>query len=209
MGDFINRTGQRFGKLVVLKENGRNVHKKVMWECICDCGNTVTTVSGALANGSTKSCGCSKGYIKHRSSYKGSYHTWRAMRRRCNNPNDKDYPRYGAKGITVCPGWEDYLVFEADMGEPVGNQTLDRIDPYGNYEKENCRWASIVTQNRNKRVGSRNKTGYTGVIYKGGKWYGDITCKGKKYYSKSCISLEEAVVARKNLEKIHWKILNE
>ena len=65
MGNFIDRTNQRFGKLVVLKEAGRNAHKKVMWECICDCGGTVTASAGALITGNTKSCGCCKGYIKH------------------------------------------------------------------------------------------------------------------------------------------------
>jgi len=209
MGNFIDRTNQRFGKLVVLKEAGRNAHKKVMWECICDCGGTVTASAGSLITGNTRSCGCCKGYIKHKSSHKGSYHTWRAMRRRCNNPNDKDYPRYGAKGITICPKWSEYLTFANDMGEPVGNQTLDRIDPYGNYEKENCRWAGVVTQARNKRLISNHKTGCPGVRYRDGKWISDITCKGKRYYSKVCTSIEEAIVARKNLEIVHWGTLNE
>ena len=200
----IDRTGHRFGKLVVVKEAGRNNFKKVLWECICDCGNTSLVVSGNLASGGTKSCGCEEGYVKHRGSNKSSYNTWRAMRRRCNNPKDKDYHKYGAVGITVCPEWEDYLTFVKDMGEPKGKETLDRIDPNGSYSPLNCRWADCTIQARNIRLPKRSTTGYIGVQFKSKKWYAHITINRKKYYSGAKETLIEAVAARKELEKIHW-----
>lgn len=73
------------------------------------------------------------------------------MRVRCNNPNNESFKYYGGRGITVCERWNDFWVFAADMGtRPKGN-SLDRIDPNGNYEPGNCRWATVAEQNRNKR----------------------------------------------------------
>jgi len=204
---FIDRTGQVFGRLRVVNVAGRNNLKKVLWRCVCTCGNYVTLPSGALVTGNTESCGCylKEKITKHGGSGKGSYNSWRAMMRRCNNPNDKDFKRYGATGIQVCERWHDYLSFASDMGEPVANQTLDRIDPYGDYTPENCRWASLPIQARNLRVRASSKTGVTGVSQvKNGKWMAKIT-KGKKaYYSKVFDTLEAAAAARKELEHLHW-----
>lgn len=73
------------------------------------------------------------------------------MRQRCNNPKASGYRYYGARGVKVCPEWDSYEAFVAAMGErPIG-LTLDRIDPFGNYEASNCRWATWETQNQNKR----------------------------------------------------------
>ena len=55
----VDLTGQRFGKLVVVREVGRK-NGKVVWECLCDCGNTVIVVTGNLTSGGTTSCGCSR-----------------------------------------------------------------------------------------------------------------------------------------------------
>jgi hypothetical protein len=198
----VNHTGKRFGKLLVISQDGRNNLKKVLWKCKCDCGNEVTVVSGSLVTGNSTSCGC--GIIKHGGTGKGSYNTWRAMIRRCTNPEDKDYPRYGGKGVTVCAQWLDYAYFAKDMGEPVGDETLDRINVYGNYEPSNCRWAGVKTQNRNTRLRANSKTGFTGVMFKRGKFSAKITVGKKAYHSKVCNSLEEAVAARKELERMHW-----
>ena len=209
MPKFINRKGQRFGRLLVLEEAGRNALKKVVWRCLCDCGTTVVRTAGDLVTGNSVSCGC---YLKekitrHGGWKKASYNTWRAMMRRCNNPNDKDYKRYGAVGVRVCPQWVDYTQFEKDMGEPCGAETLDRIDPYGDYTPENCRWAALPVQARNTRMHSKNKTGHTGVteVY-AGRWMAKIT-KGKKaFYSRVFSTREDAVAARKELERIHWGV---
>ena len=105
----VDRTGQRFGRLVVLEQAGRTVSKKVLWKCKCDCGNETQTDSGSLVTGNTESCGCilKEAITKHGGWKKSSYNTWRAMIRRCNNPKDKDYPKYGGKGVSVCPEWLD------------------------------------------------------------------------------------------------------
>jgi 2'-5' RNA ligase len=117
---------------------------------------------------------------------------------------DKDYPRYGGRGVSVCPEWLIYENFVDDMGEPNGDETLDRIDVYGNYTKENCRWAGVKTQNRNVRVRSSSKTGYVGVSIVGKKFMAKVTVGKKAYYSKLFPTVEEAAAARKELERLHW-----
>lgn len=80
-----------------------------------------------------------------------TYNSWRAMKSRCNNKNDKDYPDYGGRGITICKEWSLFINFLLDMGErPIG-KTLDRIDVNSLYSKDNCRWLSVAEQNKNKR----------------------------------------------------------
>lgn len=204
MPRLVDRTGQRFGKLVVLERNGTNALKKVLWRCRCDCGNELDVVAGSLVTGNTTSCGCVIPNFKHGGWNKASYNTWRAMMRRCYKDQDKDYPRYGGKGVTVCQEWHEYTRFAADMGEPEGAQTLDRIDPTGNYTFENCRWATPTIQARNVRVRAMSKSGYVGVHLREGKWYAEITCQKKKYYSRACNTVEEAAAARKELERKHW-----
>lgn len=208
MPKFIDRTGQRFGRLLVLARAGTNSSRKVVWRCQCDCGSIAERTAGDLVTGNSVSCGC---YLKERITKHGgwkraSYNTWRAMLRRCNNPNDKDYPRYGAVGVTVCAAWHDYATFAADMGEPVGAETLDRIDPYGNYEPKNCRWASLPSQARNTRLRADSRSGYTGVHQRGKRWLAEITVARKKYYAPLKATLEEAVAARKELERLHWGV---
>lgn len=205
----VDRTGQRFGKLVVLQQAGRNNLKKVLWKCKCDCGNETIVVSGSLVTGNTTSCGChlKEAITKHGGTGKGSYNTWRAMMRRCYKPNDKDYPRYGAKGVRVIREWHEYENFVFDMGEPEGDETLDRINTYGMYEPSNCRWAGVQTQNRNVRIRQNSKTGVIGVSKTGsGRYMAKITVDKKASYSKVFATIEEAAAARKELERLHWGI---
>ena len=204
MPRFMDRTGQRFGKLIVLKRNGNNALKKVLWRCRCDCGNELDVVAGSLVTGNTTSCGCIIPNFKHGGWNKSSYNTWRSMMRRCYKDQDKDFPRYGGMGVTVCERWHDYANFAIDMGEPNGDETLDRINTYGNYEPGNCRWAGVKTQNRNIRVRANSETGYIGVSIRGTKFLAKITVGKKSFYSKLCLTVEEAAVARKELERLHW-----
>ena len=81
-----------------------------------------------------------------------SYGCWREMRRRCNDPNRRDWPLYGGRGITVCERWSDFRAFAADMGErPSLKHSLDRIDSNGHYTPSNCRWATPSEQRLNQR----------------------------------------------------------
>ena len=201
-----DKTGLVFGKLIVLNYVGMNTSHKSLWECKCECGNITTVVSGDLASGNTSSCGCylKERITKHGGTGKSSYNSWKSMVARCTHKQNKDYWKYGAAGIKVCSEWLDYLTFEKDMGEPIDTETLDRIDSYGNYTKENCRWASPTIQARNIRTPKTNTTGHIGVSNVYGKYMAKITVKKKAYYSKVFNTVEEAVQARKDLELKYW-----
>lgn len=73
------------------------------------------------------------------------------MRARCSSPSDKNYKYYGARGVTVCERWSSFAVFVADVGPRPAGMSLDRIDPNGNYEPGNVRWATPLEQTRNRR----------------------------------------------------------
>lgn len=84
--------------------------------------------------------------------FKSEYQSWMNMRERCNNPNNKKYPIYGARGITVCERWNEFKNFMLDMGrKPDPKFTIEREDVNGNYEPGNCKWISRKDQGRNKR----------------------------------------------------------
>lgn len=159
MGKFRDLTGMRFGKLLVLKENGRK-NSRVMWLCKCDCGTVKSIPSGNLTNGNSKSCGCGQRHygtdnnsFKHGGAKTNLYNVWKTMRQRCMNPNCHDYNWYGGKGVDICPEWNDYNNFRewAISSGYKNGLTLDRIDGLKNYEPDNCRWITIQEQQQNKR----------------------------------------------------------
>lgn len=202
-----DRIGCVYGRLTVVAQAGNNAHKQRLWECQCECGNSTIVTGGALTTGNTASCGCylKERITKHGGCKKGSYNTWRAMMRRCYNPKDKDFNKYGAVGVEVQKSWHEYAAFAADIGEPKGKDTLHRIDPYGDYTKENCEWASPTRQAREIRLPKRNKTGHVGVkLTPSNKYIAVISVKGKKYTCKVRSSIEEAIADRRALETAHW-----
>lgn len=94
------------------------------------------------------------GHARRGQPWSRTYHTWASMVWRCK-PGLKPHParvRYADAGVRVCARWLTFANFLADMGERPEGLTLDRIDPYGNYEPGNCRWADNITQRHNRRA---------------------------------------------------------
>ena len=159
-----DRTGERYGRLVLLSCVGTDENKEARWECVCDCGNTVIVRIQSLRCGNTKSCGCFHREVvsnicrktvpglKHGMSYRPEYRAWQSMKDRCLNSNHPKYKDWGGRGIKVCERWlHSFENFYQDMGDRPQDTTLDRINNDGNYEPTNCRWASWIVQENNKR----------------------------------------------------------
>lgn len=161
MGKFVDRTGFVYGRLTVLAPTKRrNSSGSVYWLCECQCGTKVEVSASCLQTKQTISCGCffmevasAKGRAKlvHGMTKSRVYRIWSNMRQRCINPNNKKYASYGGRGIKVCERWGVFENFLADMGEPKEAESLDRIDPNGDYEPSNCRWATQLVQQNNRR----------------------------------------------------------
>ena len=99
MGVFIDITGERFGKLVVISFAGRNKHYAALWNIKCDCGNIKIVHGPHLKRGAVKSCGCLRPVVRHNMSNHPLYATWHSMKKRCYKIQDKDYESYGKRGI--------------------------------------------------------------------------------------------------------------
>jgi len=157
MAGFIDLTGQRFERLVVVSRATNNDEGSARWNCLCDCGGTTIALCRDLRSGNTHSCGCfCKDRIRevnstHGMSETSTYSIWKTLRQRCANPNDPAYKNYGGRGITVCDRWNRFENFYEDMGERPSSMSIDRRDNNGNYCPENCSWETRKNQNRNAR----------------------------------------------------------
>jgi hypothetical protein len=132
--------------------------------------------------------------------------TWFNMKDRCLNVNHERYLSYGGRGISVCDEWLIFDNFIKDMGLCPDGMTLDRIDNNKGYYKENCRWADITTQQRNRGLFKNNKSGVTGVhlFKRSNKWKATIYVNGKMIYLGLFSDLKDAVKARKEAEVKYW-----
>jgi hypothetical protein len=153
--------GKKFGRLTVLERKENNIHNQTRWLCQCDCGNRLVVSGYCLTTNNTKSCGClqkdiaSNTNTKHGHCKGGSlsktYVIWAGIKDRCYCSGCKSYEHYGGRGIKMCDRWFDFNNFIEDMGEAPVGMSIDRINVNGNYEPNNCKWATSEEQHNNIR----------------------------------------------------------
>lgn len=172
-----NLQGKKFGKLTVVSFS--HIHgSHAYWNCVCDCGKPRVVCGSAMMTGKTKSCGCiGREVSRKRMSTKNGYSKTRVyrifigMKLRCYKKTDKDYPRYGGRGITICDEWlkdsRSFVDWALQHGY-ADDLSIDRIDVNGNYSPENCRWVSAKKQANNRR--SNLLITYAGKTLSASEW---------------------------------------
>lgn len=147
--------GKVFGRLTVLDKY--EVRKNIRyWLCRCECSNEKFIATASLVKGRTTACGCRQfigGNIRHGMTGTRIHNIWKGIKTRCNNPNATYYENYGGRGVKVCDRWmESFENFYEDMKEDYADDlTIEREDNDGNYEKDNCYWATRLEQGSNSR----------------------------------------------------------
>lgn len=146
-------------KINGIKFLGRTDINRANFECP-KCFSIFNALIRSIKSGHTSTCGCTRSentrfrFTTHDKCRTKEYLAWQHMKNRCYNPNNKRYIHYGGRGIKVCGRWlNNFEYFLEDMGlKPTPKHSLDRFpNNDGDYEKSNCRWATVIQQNRNKR----------------------------------------------------------
>lgn len=187
----VDKTGEVFGRLTVLRRSDRKSGRKTYWVCQCECGNIKEVRSDCL--GIVNSCGCLKREqnkinleANHRHKLSGTrlYNEWQCIKRRCLNKNDKRYSDYGGRGIRLCDEW---LVpdnfFEWAMANGYRDDlTIDRVNNNCDYEPSNCRWVDNKTQSNNKR--SNILINYCGKVQTLKQWCEELNINYKRSWDR-------------------------
>lgn len=202
--------GKKFNRWTILdtirKPIGKQRNTEAYFICRCDCGTEKEVEAKALLSSRSKSCGCyqkdNPTIVKHRQCDTRLYRIWANMKNRCHNEQSNGYKYWGGRGISVCDEWRTSFESFRDWALLNGYSdelTIDRIDNDGNYEPDNCRWATMLTQIRNKRY-KENKLNVKGVYRRGNKYRAYIGVDYKTISLGSFDTLLEASEARKQAE---------
>lgn len=183
--------GKVYNYLTVIQEQLPKT-KPRKWECRCQCGNLTSVPKQALLFGLTKSCGCFRRsnaremHTIHGGKGELLYQVFSGMHNRCTNPNTESYQYYGARGIAVDPEWGSYEPFR-DWALANGYRkglTLDRRNGNLGYSANNCRWADLVTQNRNRQKHHAASSAFIGVSWnkRKSRWKADIKLPERRVF---------------------------
>lgn len=167
--NFKDLTGQKFGRLTVIKRGENTNLGLARWVCKCDCGNEVLVPGSSLRNGHTTSCGCYKQEvvktcsITHGMRHERIYTIWTSIKTRCYNQHSNRHHIYSDRNIGMCDEWKNDFQCFYDWAMANGytdKLTIDRIDNDKGYSPDNCRW---VTNKEN----CQNKRNNINITYKG------------------------------------------
>jgi hypothetical protein len=169
MSAFKDISGQKFGRLLVIKPIGKTKYNKTIWLCKCDCGNEKCIPITYLTSGDTKSCGClnselvSKRVQTHNKTNTRLYKIHVNMKDRCYNQSNLAFKDYGGRNISICEEWlnkeNGFINFYnwAMNNSYRKDLTLDRINNDDNYKPDNCKWSTNLEQARNRRSNIKYK----------------------------------------------------
>lgn len=125
----------------IVEGSKRKRKQEYIVDATCASCETIFTIHYKYVESATGKCSSCR-TTKHGLYGTRSYKSWAEMKKRCDNPNQVYYNRYGGRGITYQEDWKDFENFYRDMGDCPEGLELDRIDNNGNYEKGNCRWVT-------------------------------------------------------------------
>lgn len=161
--------GTKFGMLTVTGVGESTPDSKSTSIVICKCGNKKTVRNTHLKSKGTKSCGCGQNKFIHSMSNTPEYKIWAGIKQRCTNSKNKDFNKYGGRGIKVCKRWlNSFENFYEDMGNRPKGGTIDRVNNNKGYLFSNCRWATYKEQTRNRR--NTIRIDYNGRVLSLAEW---------------------------------------
>ena len=155
--------GEQFSRLLVLEEcTERSRHGSIRWRCLCDCGQETIVTTTRLVRGEIQSCGClrrdhaltlPRPQKQHPWVGHPLYRVWAGIQRRCENPNDKSYRYYGARGVRMCTEWrkhpELFITWATMNGWTYSKRwVISRFGDVGHYSPENC---ALIPKSENSR----------------------------------------------------------
>ena len=206
--------GERYNRLTITKSfiGSFGGHKRC--EVVCDCSTVKSVSIRDVVLGRVVSCGCKRleGMYVHGMYKSRPFSIHGHMKRRCDTPNEAGYPHYGGRGISYDSKWATFEGFWEDMSEGYSDELeLDRIDPNGDYCKENCRWADQTLQCFNTRKRIDNTSGKSGVSWdkKSENWHVYININSKRYNLGRYKDLELAIFIREEAELKYYGFIKE